>query len=54
MKITRIATQGREDAAHWVKSYTLSYSLNCGIFEPYNNNQVSCIIIRIVYIDFYE
>ena len=41
MKITRIATQGREDAAHWVKSYTLSYSLNCGIFESYDNNQVN-------------
>ena len=26
MKITRISTQGRQDANQWVKSYTLSYS----------------------------
>ena len=25
-KVTRISTQGRQDAAQWVKSYTLSYS----------------------------
>ena len=39
-KITRVATQGRQDSAQWVKSYTLSYSLDCGLYEPYDNNQV--------------
>ena len=46
VKITKLATQGREDASQWVKSYTLSYSLNCGIFEPYNNNEVHVIRIK--------
>ena len=39
-KITRIATQGRADAAQYVKSYTISYSLNCGVFDSYNDNEV--------------
>lgn len=39
-KVTRIATQGRADSAQWVTSYTLSYSVDCGHFEPYNENQV--------------
>ena len=41
VKITRLATQGRQDAAQYVKSYTLSYSLNCAVFDSYNNNQVA-------------
>ena len=45
-KITRIATQGRQDAAHWVKSYTLSYSVDCGFFEPYENNKVYLDLLR--------
>ena len=40
VKITRLATQGRQDYPQYVKSYTLSYSLNCGLYESYNNNQV--------------
>ena len=40
-KITRIATQGRQDAAQWVKSYCITYSVNGGPFLPYNKNQVN-------------
>ena len=40
-KITRLATQGRQDAGHWVKSYSISYSVEGGPFLPYNDNQVS-------------
>ena len=40
-KIARIATQGRQDAAQWVKSYSITYSLEGGPFLPYNNNQVN-------------
>lgn len=39
-KITRLATQGRQDASHWVKSYCISYSVEGGPFRPYNDNQV--------------
>ena len=39
-KITRIATQGRQDASHWVKSYSLTYSVEGGPFLLYNNKQV--------------
>lgn len=39
-KITRIATQGRQDAAHWVKSYSLTYSVEGGPFLSYSNNLV--------------
>ena len=42
-KITRIGTQGRQDATQWVERYTLSYSLDCGLFEPYNGNEVHVI-----------
>ena len=40
-KITRIATQGRQDAAQWMKSYSITYSLEGGPFLPYNDNQVN-------------
>ena len=40
-KITRIATQGRQDSAQWVKSYSISFSLEGGPFLPYKNNQVN-------------
>ena len=40
-KITRIATQGRQDAAQWVKSYSITYSVDGGPFLPYNDNQVN-------------
>lgn len=39
-KITRIATQGRQDASHWTKSYSLTYSVEGGPFLLYNNKQV--------------
>ena len=39
-KITRIATQGRQDAGQWVKSYSLTYSVEGGPFLPYSNHQV--------------
>ena len=42
-KITRLATQGRQDAAHWVKSYSISYSVQGGPFLPYNDNQVNIV-----------
>ena len=41
-KITRIATQGRQDTAQWVKSYSISYSLGGSPFIPYNKNSVNC------------
>lgn len=40
-KITRIATQGRQDAGHWVKSFSITYSVEGGPFLPYNDNQVN-------------
>ena len=40
-KITRIATQGRQNVAHWVKSYSITYSVEGGPFLPYSNNQVN-------------
>ena len=42
-KITRIANQGRQEAGHWVKSYSLSYSVEGGPFLPYNNKQVQIL-----------
>ena len=35
MKITRVATQGRQDANQWVTKYTLSYSDNGVVFTKY-------------------
>ena len=40
-KITRIATQGRQEAANWVKSYSITFSLEGGPFLSYSNNQVN-------------
>ena len=40
-KITRLATQGRQDSGHWVKSYSITYSVEGGPFLPYNDNQVN-------------
>ena len=42
-KVTRIATQGRLDAAWWVKTYTLSYSEDGGTFKDYKNGEVNYI-----------
>ena len=34
-QITRIATQGRQDANQWVKEYTLRYSTDGSYFKQY-------------------
>ncbi|KAL9955598.1 hypothetical protein ACROYT_G036941 [Oculina patagonica] len=39
-KITRIATQGRDNANWWTTSYTLSFKVSGGSYESYNNGQV--------------
>ena len=47
MKITRVATQGRQDADQWVTSYTLSYSQDGGHFYPYKNiNKIQQVSTR--------
>ena len=38
--LTRVATQGRQDADQWVTSYTLTYSLDGFTFLKYNNGEV--------------
>ena len=43
-KITGLATRGREDSSQWVKSYSISYSVEGGPFLPYNNNQVDAAL----------
>ena len=40
VKVTRFASQGRQDAGWWVKSYTLSSSVDGGYYTPYQNNKV--------------
>ena len=40
MMVSGVATQGRQDANQWVKSYSLSYSLDGKTFYPYQNNKV--------------
>ena len=40
VKITVIATQGRQDANQWVKSFTLSYSYDGVFFYIYKKNKV--------------
>lgn len=37
-RITGVVTQGRQDASQWVKSYSISYSLNGRTFRPYREN----------------
>ena len=38
MRIKGVATQGRQDASQWVKSYTVSYSMDGMNFVPYKEN----------------
>ena len=33
--VTKIATQGRQDSSHWVKNYSLSYSLTSSYWVHY-------------------
>ena len=37
-RVTRIATQGRQNSVQWVKTYYLSYSKNGYRFIPYKEN----------------
>ena len=37
-KVSRVATQGRQNSAQWVKSYYLSYSRNGYRFTTYKEN----------------
>ena len=37
-KVTKVATQGRQDGAWWVKSYSLSYSYDGVFFEDYKED----------------
>lgn len=39
-KVTKVATQGRQDGGWWVKTYTLSYSYEGVFFEDYKENGV--------------
>ena len=39
-KVTRIATQGRDDAGWWTKTYTIDYSVDGGTFQPYGQVDV--------------
>ena len=42
MKITKLATQGRNDYGdQWVKSYTLAYSADgSNVFQTYQENEL--------------
>ena len=42
-KVTEIVTQGRDNADWWVTSYWLSFRVEGGSYEPYNNGYVSNI-----------
>lgn len=44
-KINRIGIQGRQDASQWVKSYSLTYSVEGGPFLPYSGGHVSTIYL---------
>ena len=39
MRIKGVATQGRQDANQWVRSYTVSYSIDGMNFMPYMENR---------------
>ena len=39
-KVTKVATQGRQDRAWWVTSYCLSYSYSGAFFEDYKEDGV--------------
>ena len=38
VEIKRVATQGRQNAVQWVKSYTLNYSTDGVVFNQYKTN----------------
>ena len=39
MRIKGVATQGRQDANQWVRSYTVRYSIDGMNFVPYKENR---------------
>ena len=39
-KVTRMALQGRDNANWWTTSYSLSYRVDGGSYESYQNDQV--------------
>ncbi|KAJ7376174.1 hypothetical protein OS493_036288 [Desmophyllum pertusum] len=47
VKITKVATQGRQDLDEWVKSYSLAYSVDgSSNFQPYQGNEIDQKAIR--------
>ena len=42
-KVTRMATQGRDNANWWTTSYSLSYRVDGGSYETYSNGQVESL-----------
>lgn len=44
-KVTGVATQGRDNADWWTTSYSLSFRVEGGSYESYNNGYVSNIFI---------
>ena len=43
VQVTKVATQGRQDAGHWVTKYTLSYSLDGMHWAEYKENSVTWV-----------
>ena len=52
-KVTKVATQGRQDGAWWVKSYSLSYSYDGVFFEDYKEDNEVKVFEFIFFIAFY-
>ena len=53
VKITRMATQGRYDANHWVTHFSLAYSQNANLFEIYEKGKVLNVVKRSVFAQFH-
>ena len=43
-KVTRVAIQGRQDAAQWVKSFSISYGYDPVFFKDYKEDGVKKVI----------
>ena len=41
IKVTGVATQGRQDHAWWVKTYSLSFSYKGIFFKDYKENEIT-------------
>ena len=48
-KVRRVATQGRQDRDQWVLSYSLAYSLDGLLFEPYKKNGYATVSVLLHY-----